>query len=200
MQILWRPKIIPQPQERLPLPPRPKKRRQLNRPLLRVRGVPKNSSAHPDLVVAAPAKKSRNLAPETLVPQPSKTMRQLVARVKIDAVVSNADETIIAKIAAPMRKVVVDREGAILGMYSVMPLLSQSRSVTQSSSKLKALSSTPQPCTTNSKTSPTLANFSAYMSGFAKLMTDSELWISSSRLKVDNAKMLIVRTFRRGII
>ena len=200
MQILWRPKIIPQPQERLPQPPRPKKRRRLNRPLLRVRGVPKNSSAHPDLVVAAPAKKSRNLAPERLVPQPSKTMRQLVARVKIDAVVSNADETIIAKIAAPMRKVVVDREGAILGMYSVMPLLSQSRSVTQSLSKLKALSSTPQPCTTNSKTSPTWANFSAYMSGFAKLMTGSELWISSSRLKVDNAKMLIVRTFRRGII
>ena len=180
MQILWRPKIIPQPQERLPLPPRPKKRHQLNRPLLRVREVPKNSSAHPDLVVVAPAKKSRNLAPETLVPQPSKTMRQLVARVKIDAVVSNADETtIIAKIAAPMRKVVVDREGAILGMYSVMPLLSQSRSVTQSSSKLKALSSTPQPCTTNSKTSPTWANFSAYMSGFAKLMTGSELWISN---------------------
>ena len=146
--------MIPQPQERLPLPPRPKKRRQLNRPLLRVRGVPKNSSAHPDLVVAAPAKKSRNLAPETLVPQPSKTMRQLVAKVKIDAVVSNADEIIIAKIA-PMRKVVGDREGAILGMCSVMPLLSQSRSVTQSLSKLKALSSAQQPCTTNYKTSPT---------------------------------------------
>ena len=123
-----------------------------------------------------------------------------MARVAIDAVASNADETTIAKTATLKTAKVVQESSATSEMSSVMPSSSQSRSGTQSLNKLKALSLTLQPCTKSFRTGPTSANFSAFMSGFAKLMTGLRLWISSSRLRVDNQRTLTKRTFRPGII